>query len=90
MARVCARRAAGWTAEAYLLARGKGISDPSVLVQLRQFGKQPGLTPRMTEIISHLVMPKVKDDLESDSYFPENIDLVAEARELIEGIATLQ
>ncbi len=86
MARVCARRAAGWVAEAYLRANGSGIADPGVLVQLRQLAKQPGLSPRLHEIIDHLVMPKLKDDLESDSYFPEGIDLVAEARELIDGL----
>lgn len=86
MARVCARRAAGWAAEAYLQAHGAGIADPSVLVQLRQLAKQPGLSPRLHEIIGHLVMPKLKDDLESDSYFPADIDLLAEARELIDAL----
>jgi hypothetical protein len=89
MARVCARRAAGWAAEAYLQARGQGIADPSVLVQLRQLAKQPGVSLRVHEIIAHLLMPKLKDDVESDSYFPETIDLVAEARELIEELSTL-
>jgi hypothetical protein len=88
MARVCARRAAGWAAEAWLQARGAAINDPSVLVQLRRLAKQPGLSPRLHEIIGHLVMPKIKDDLESDSYFPENIDLLAEARELVDALSS--
>lgn len=83
MARVCARRAAGWAAEAYLAMRGVDLQTTSVLEQMRGLSRQGGLDARAKEILGHLLMPKKKDELESDSYFPLDVDLVAEARELL-------
>lgn len=84
MARVCARRAAGWAAEAYLQDRGIDLQTTSVLEQLRGVLRQGSLSPRAQTIIGNLLMPKKKDDLESDSYFPQDVDLIIEARELVQ------
>lgn len=84
MARVCARRAAGWAAEAYLATRGINLHTTSVLEQMREMLRQENLSPRAQAIIANLLTPKKKDDLESDSYFPLDVDLVAEAREFIQ------
>jgi hypothetical protein len=83
MARVCARRAAGWAAEAYLADHGVDLQTTSVLEQLRGVLRQESVDPRAQAIIGNLLMPKKKDDLESDSYFPLDVDLIAEARELM-------
>ncbi|MCW5878873.1 MAG: hypothetical protein KIS80_08415 [Anaerolineales bacterium] len=86
MARVCARRAAGWAAAAWLDGRGEARETPSVLEQLRQLAAVGGLPARGDEIISHLLTYKTKHDMsdpDEDSFFPLDVDLVAEAEELI-------
>jgi len=37
-------------------------------------------------LLEHLRMPKLRPNLEEDSYFPEEIDLLAEARQLIAAL----
>ncbi|MEX2160408.1 MAG: hypothetical protein WD751_00695 [Anaerolineales bacterium] len=83
MARVCARRAGGWAADANLKQGGADIGTPSLLEPMRQLQDQGGTSLRAKEILGHLLTVKKKDSLESDSYFPLDVDLVAEARELI-------
>ncbi|MEX1247993.1 MAG: hypothetical protein WEA61_05880 [Anaerolineales bacterium] len=83
MARVCARRAAGWTAKAYLATLGIDLKTNSVLEQMRHLLHQEASKAELREILEHLLTPKQKDDLHSDSYFPLNVDLVAEARRLL-------
>ncbi|MEX1143576.1 MAG: hypothetical protein WEC16_01955 [Anaerolineales bacterium] len=86
MARVCARRAAGWAAEAYLQERGQGLSSPSVLEQMRHLVKVGDLQPELMGKVEHLLTPKRKDAEGGDSYFPLDVDLVAEARGLIAAL----
>lgn len=86
MARVCARRAAGWAAAAWLDARGQALETPSVLEQLRQLAAVGDLPARGDEIIRHLLTYKTKhdmSDINEESHFPLDVDLVAEAEELI-------
>lgn len=86
MARVCARRAAGWAAAAWLAARGQALQTPSVLEQLRQLAQVGNLPPRPAEIVAHLLTYKTKHDMtdiNEESHFPLDVDLLAEAGELI-------
>ncbi|HEY4718435.1 MAG TPA: hypothetical protein VIH14_05420 [Anaerolineales bacterium] len=85
-ARVCARRASGWAVEAYLQQRGLRLPTPSVLDQMRYLLTLPGITPRHKEILQHLLTVKQKSDLDADSFFPLDVDLIAEAQELIAGL----
>lgn len=83
MARVCARRAAGWSVGAYLKEQGIDLNTTSVLDPMRHLLNMNARPAEATLLLEHMLMPKLKDDLESDSYFPEGIDLIAEARQLI-------
>src|SRR3990172_5876991 len=85
-ARVCARRAAGWGVEAYLQQRGLRLPTPSVLDQMQYLLTLPGITPRHEEILQHLLTVKQKSVLDADSFFPLDVDLIAEAQELIAGL----
>ena len=85
-ARVCARRAAGWAVEAYLQQRGLRLPTPSVLDQMRYLLTLSGIKPRQIEILQHLLTVKRKSDLGADSFFPLDVDLIAEAQELIAGL----
>ncbi|MBX3049287.1 MAG: hypothetical protein KIT46_03170 [Anaerolineales bacterium] len=87
MARVCARRAAGWAAAAWLDARGQALQTPSVLEQLRQLAAVGSLPARGGEIVAHLLTYKTKHDMtdiNEESHFPLDVDLITEAEELIE------
>lgn len=86
MARVCARRAAGWAAEAYLEQHGEALASPSVLEQMRRLIQVGGLQPDLNMKLEHLLTPKHKGEEGADSYFRPDIDLVAEARELISAL----
>jgi hypothetical protein len=87
MARVCARRAAGWAAGAYLRQRGQALSSSSVLEQMRHLVKVGELQPKLIGNVEHLLTPKQKDAGGGDAYFPLDVDLISEARELVAALS---
>lgn len=81
MARVSARRAAGLTVKAYLGEQGVDLNTNSVLVHFRHMlsdESHDGLRP----ILEHMLKAKEKPDLAAESVWPQEIDLVAEARQM--------
>jgi hypothetical protein len=86
MARVCARRAAGWTVQAYLEKQGIDLQTISVIKHMQYLLAQEPLASQNRTVLEHMLVPKQKGDLESDSYFPLDVDLVAEARQLITAL----
>jgi hypothetical protein len=83
MARVCARRAAGWTVQEYLSRQGIDLQTTSVIKHIEYLARVDGIDPELKLYVEHMLVAKQKDDLQSDSYFPVDVDLVAEARLLI-------
>lgn len=83
MARVCARRAAGWTVQAFLNGQGIDLGTPDVLKHFRYLLKDEKLPAELRLILEHLVQPKIKDDPEKDSRWPAEIDLLADTRQLL-------
>ncbi|HLD94339.1 MAG TPA: hypothetical protein VI703_09090 [Anaerolineales bacterium] len=83
MARVCARRAAGWTVQAYLANKGIDLESSSVLEQMRTMLKIEGLGLESKRILEHMLVAKEEGEDGGDSYFPLDVDLVAEARQLV-------
>jgi hypothetical protein len=77
MARVCARRAAGIAAGAYLQRRGLPLPGPSAVDQLHALAALPDTSAEIQEIISHLLI-KVTPEFT----LPIEADLVDEARVL--------
>jgi len=69
--------------QAYLLQHGVDLKTTSVIKQMRHFLAHDGPKPETRTIVKHLLVTKQKDDLESASYFPLDVDLVAAARQLI-------
>lgn len=86
VARVCARRAAGWTVQAYLEKQGIDLQTTSVIKHIQYLLTLDTLAPQNRTILEHMLVAKQKDDLESDSYFPLDVDLVAEARQLMSSL----
>lgn len=82
-ARVCARRAAGWTVQAFLAGQGINIGTPDVLKHFAYLLNDRNLPSETRLILEHLVQPKIKDDPEQDSRWPLDIDLIAQAWQLL-------
>ncbi len=83
MARVCARRATGWTVQAYLEGMGIDLQTSSVIKHIQYLLNHEKTEPQTKTILEHMLVSKQKDNLQSDSYFPLDVDLIAEARQLI-------
>ena len=75
MARVCARRAAGWAAQEFLKHEGIQLRKGSAYDALKLLVSYPGLPPELQAAAEHLTT-KVSEEFT----LPENIDLVADAR----------
>jgi hypothetical protein len=90
-ARVCARRAAGWAIEAHLAAQVGHPVTHNALDNLKYFAEQPDLSPRVREVLQHLILKVEKDSLDSDAYYPlPEVDLIAEAHWLAEQMLGVQ
>jgi hypothetical protein len=86
-ARVCARRAAGWAIQEYLMNQGKPISSTIALDQIKHLSTIEGLSDRIYRTLHHLTIRLKKDSLEEDAYYPiEDVDLVSEAHWLVEEL----
>jgi hypothetical protein len=83
MARVCARRAAGWAVQAYLGQRGVDLNTTSVLEHFRYMQQDGASATELQPLLEHLLQPKLRPNLAEDSYFPDEIDLLADAKKLI-------
>jgi HEPN domain-containing protein len=80
-ARVCARRAAGIAARAYLTRRGKIIRTPSAYDVLNLLAEDSTLSAELRQIARHLTL-RVDEEFK----LPPNMDLMAEARKLCEEL----
>lgn len=86
-ARVCARRAAGWAIEAYLLDQREPIPTANAFKLIQHFATFPGHTGQVNAVLHHLTVKLEKDSEDSDAYYPvDGVDLVAEARWLAEEL----
>ena len=86
MARVCARRAAGWAANAFLEEQGIHIRAKSSFQRLLYL-KDSDLLPRETrESLERLTLSLEKDDTQGESYWPLDVDLLDEARQVIQAL----
>ncbi len=81
-ARVCARRAAGIAARVYLDQHGRGVRASSAYDVLRLLAKDPNLPPDLWQSAEYLTL-RVNEEFK----LPENVDLIAEARKLCEGLS---
>ena len=77
-ARVCARRAAGAAARAYLTHRGQQLRNSSAYTALQALADFPGLSPDLRTAALHLTTP-----LTEEFKLPVEADLIADARKLI-------
>ena len=77
-ARVCARRAAGATARAYLTRRGQQLRNSSAYTALQALVDFPGLSSDLRTAALHLTTP-----LTEEFKLPVEADLIADARKLI-------
>jgi len=77
-ARVCARRAAGLAAQAYLTRHGQPAGGPSAIQALHDLAATSGVPERARLAASRLV-----ERVDLAFNLPAGVDLIEEARELI-------
>jgi hypothetical protein len=80
-ARVCARRAAGLAARAFLARHAVRLPTTSAYVALQTLADFPGLAPDLRIAATHLVT-RVTEEFT----LPVDADLIADARKLIGGL----
>lgn len=81
MARVCARRAAGFAAGEYLTRRGIDFRNPSAFERIKFLATLPDLSPEVRAVCEHFLLR-----ITPDHTLPVEADLVAEARWLIDQL----
>ena len=82
-ARVCARRAAGWAASAFLEESHHANLQNSAFQNIGELASYKKEDIRIVELCGHLSASLEKKSPEDESQLPGNVDLLADARELI-------
>ena len=82
-ARVCARRAAGWAASAFLEDNHYTNLKNSSFQNIGELASYKKDDIRVVELCEHLSASLKKDSPEDDAQLPGDVDLLADARELI-------
>jgi HEPN domain-containing protein len=82
-ARVCARRASGIAIREYYNRRGKHVRTPSAYDLLSLLTKDPHLSTELKQAARYLTL-RVTEEFK----LPVDVDLVAEARKLCDGLLT--
>ena len=87
LARVCARRAAGWAIQEYLSQQGQAIDSPSALDHIKYLSSQSGFSDQISQALKHLTIKMEKDSLDEEAYYPiADVDLVSEAILVVEEL----
>lgn len=90
MARVCARRAAGWAIQVKLNEQGIILNTRSAFDYIKYYSAQENLEQRISKILEYLQIKVIKDSEDEDSYWPlPGIDLISEAHWLVEKLLGL-
>jgi hypothetical protein len=74
MARVCARRAAGWVVGEYLNRRGIIYTNPSAYERLKFLEQLPDVPNEIKQVTAHFILR-----INPDHELPINVDLIQEA-----------
>lgn len=82
-ARVCARRAAGIAIREYYARRGYHVRTPSAYDLLQMLANEPQLSPELKRSAGYLTL-RVTEEFK----LPVDVDLLAEARKLCDGLLT--
>ncbi len=83
-ARVCARRAAGIAARAYLGRAGKKVRTPSAFDVLNLIARDPELPETLRERAKRLVQP-----VDEDFKLPAHVDLIQDAKDFYGEISKI-
>ncbi len=87
LARVCARRAAGWAIRDHLNTKGVDLKTPSAFEYIKHLQAAPGNPPNIQKVLEYLTQRVAKESLEEDSFWPfPEVDLVQEAHWLVEEL----
>ena len=86
MARVSARRAAGWAVKAFLEEQALEAEPASGFQGLLYLMESELVGETTKEMLEKLTSSLEKDDAQGNSYWPAEIDLIKEANDLAENL----
>ncbi|MEK6222976.1 MAG: hypothetical protein N2D54_12085 [Chloroflexota bacterium] len=87
LARVCARRAAGWAIRESLKAENVSLNNPSAFEYIKYLSAQTNNSVEVQKALKHLKLRVEKDAHDEDSYWPlPEVDLIDEAKWLIKEL----
>lgn len=91
MARVCARRAAGWAIQIHLHQQGIDLNTPSAFEYIKYYGQLEEISEEHKKILSYLQTRVEKESLDADSFWPlPDIDLVEQAENFVKQLISLK
>ncbi len=82
-ARVCARRAAGIVADEYMKRQGVSTPNATAYDRVRLLANWPDIPSGVTDVVEHMTTR-----VNMDYQLPEDVDLVEDARWLVETLLT--
>ena len=86
MARVCARRAAGWAAQYYFMQQGTDVKRLSAFDSLLHLRDLDEIPPDLRLLLDHLLQRVHKDPQGEESYWPLEADIIEDARAFAEQL----
>lgn len=85
MARVCARRAAGWSIQIWLERKGVDLQTPSAFDYIKHLREQEDTPEKVVAILNHLIAKAEHADGSEVHVFPVDVEtFLAETRWLCE------
>ncbi len=87
--RVSARRAVGWAIQAYYSNHGVELPSKSAIAHIQYMIEDIEITDDIVKMLPHFIRRLKKDSLDEDSYWPLDIDLIDEARQVINHLNKL-
>lgn len=86
MARVCARRAAGWAAQYFFLQQGMDTKRLSAFDSLTHLQALDDTPADLRVLLDHLLQRVLKDAQGEDSYWPLDADIIQDAKTFAEQL----
>lgn len=86
MARVCARRAAGWAAKSFLSEKGIKLRMRDSFEHLHYLKESELISPNIKRALENLSTSVEKDEAGEESVLPPDVDLLDDAQQVVQAL----
>lgn len=88
--RVAARRAIGLAIQSYYQNRGVEFTSKASFDAIRFMSDDDDISKEIKNILQHFIQRLVKDGPDEESYWPLNVDLIGEVRQVVDLLSKHQ